>query len=200
MKEQEFSFSSLIKPGEGTKQAIERELELRAARERKRPWKKSWLYRGPASLLLNHGAYMPGALRPPEYDHLRGEEQHCHHNALGACLEDDSLRYFTGLYLVGNKVSEHSWCVTQGNVVVEVTFAMPSEIETGAMVAETETGQPSNYYMGPDHWAYWGVEFTTEFVARFLDVQDWLPILDFDMPDAIEPVMAHGYRKTGVPL
>jgi hypothetical protein len=206
MKEQEFSFSSLIAPGAGSRQALERQLDLIIAEERKRDWPKSWLWRGPATYLKHYGTYFTGQRLPDEYEHLRGPMSRCHINALDACQQDHSLRYFTGVYQAGTIGTEHSWAVDPQGRVLEVTLAPwePGQVvNTG--IAEKNIRKPA---LPEDRYAYLGVEFDLQFVERWQEVVDWLPMLDLDPQPtptlngdfSMSPLMKHNYSKAGVPL
>lgn len=191
-----FSFGSLIKPGDAHRHAIMRELSTRAAREH-----GPWLYKGEASYIMAHGQYFQGRVLPDAHDDLVGEMTFCHRNALAAALERPELRYFTGFYMVGRQVGQHSWCVDPMGDVVEVTYPTKG-LEPGAMTAETLDGFAIPW-LPPERWAYFGLEFDATFVSALLDrYGDWLPILDCDPPLAPfhTDAMSHVYSPRGWPI
>lgn len=190
-----FSLSSLIPAGMGNKVALTKELETRQRREKAiKP--DGWVYAGPADYILREGRYIPARVLPDHYDDLIGAATECHLNSvIGA--ERSGLRYFTGYYLVGQIVGHHSWLMDDDGVV-EVTFPTKG-IAPGTMVAPY-LSSASVPYVGPERWAYFGLEFDVAFIRRAVDEFDGtLPLLENDSilhADA----MSHRYSVHGWPL
>jgi hypothetical protein len=180
LPDDEFSFRSLIKPGAGAKAGMEKEVANRAAHEQMVPGQ--W-YSGVGEMLKSHGTYFPGRELPDQYEHLVGEEEHCHMNALLACEQDPTLRYFTGWYAVNYDITHHSWCVDPDGEVVEVTYGTkqpePGTVMgsrpggTGTPIVATRLG-----WMPPSTWSYVGLEFDASFVRRWYDATGLLPLLE----------------------
>jgi hypothetical protein len=177
--DESFSFASLVKPGEGAKRALANHLSARAAKEREtKP--PHWRYGGTADFLQQHGEFFTGRELPEEWERLRGPENQCHDNALAAAVMEPSLRYFTGLYIIGHTPSQHSWCVDANGELLEFTLPNAAErgrapvIAAGTRRAMDGTTTPM---LTPPHWAYVGVEYTTEFASRHAEERG-MPILD----------------------
>lgn len=196
-RETEFSLSSLFPAGMANKMALTKDLEARQARERAIA-PGEWIYAGPADYILREGRYYPARALPDEYDHLIGTETECHPNSLLAA-ERSGLRYFTGYYLVGQVCGHHSWCMDDDGVV-EVTFPTKG-IAPGTLVAPDHArGAARVPYLGPERWAYFGLEFDVAFIRSVVDEHfGTLPLLETDSPlhgDA----MSHRYSVHGWPL
>jgi hypothetical protein len=70
----------VLKPGDGNRLAIRRELETRV-----QMWDKpGYLYRGGADYILRHGAFYTGRVLPDQYAHLYGVANECFGNAAAA--------------------------------------------------------------------------------------------------------------------
>lgn len=175
MADQPFSFASLVKPGEGSTQALKRHLEVARARER-RAMRPTWVYGGIADFLSQHGTFFTGRELPDTLEHLRGPMQECHANALEAAEADPSLRYFTGLYMVSGAAADHSWCVDANGGLVEVTLPNAAMRGRTPVTSKTMHG-PVAPMLTPPYWAYVGVEFDTAFVRAHKDTRG-LPLLD----------------------
>lgn len=171
----EFSFASLIKPGEGAMRALRQYLKVRQARDAARK-PSHWVYGGAADLLLKHGTFFTGLELPDKWEQLRGPMQNCHENSLRAAEADASLRYFTGLYMIAGEPDPHSWCVDGAGKLVELTLPGAGERGTHPMTAKLEGG-PEAPMLTPAHWAYVGVEYDAAFVRAHL-TERGLPILD----------------------
>lgn len=188
----DFKFSDLVKPGAGSRQVLERELTARREREQQRR-KPGYRYGGAADLVLAHGEWFTGRELPDQYRHLIGSMTMCHRNTLNACLSDPALRYFTGFYMAGTEVHEHSWVVAPDGGVLELTLA-----DTKAM---QETGLPPSQWtmaarrgaspvpwLPPERRAYVGVEYDPAFIAEFNDKRG-LPVL---VPNGYPPIYYYG--------
>lgn len=180
----EFSFRDLIKPGDGAVLAMAREMSARVIYEAAEPVKPGWLYTGPADMLKQHGETFRGEAMPEPYRGLIGTVRECHNNTLLACEAAPELRYFTGLYTVGRDVCEHSWAVTPGGTVVEVTY--PSfGIEPGTRVTNQDGSTSVLAWMPPEYWAYCGLEFDPAFVRAVIERYGiWWPITELTNPFA----------------
>lgn len=192
-----FSLRDLVKPGLGALTAMQRDVEERWRREA--PSKPpTWRYTGEAGILKAHGTFFAGHVLPDAYDDLVGPQTECHLNALAACEARPELRYFTGLYLVGQQVTQHSWCVGVDGKVVEVTFPTKG-LEPNAIVAPS----PGAYgvpWMPPDYWSYCGLEFDVRFVLAVIEhYGQWLPLLEPLNPYAGE-LYSTPYRPGGFPI
>lgn len=194
----EFSFSSLIKPGDGARHAIEREINVRVARESVN-MEPEWIYSGPSSYLKQHGQYFPGVVLPDEYDHLFGPPMKCHVNTLTACADEPTLRYFTGVYTAGRTVCDHSWCVDPAGNVVEVTY--PSKgVEGARMTRHEDMGVSDFEWMPPQHWYYFGLEFKPEFIGALVEEYGlYLPVLTDGNPYT-EDMLSTPYSVDGWPI
>lgn len=201
---QDIKFSDLIKPGEGAMAAMKKEVGARAKAERFREGR--W-YGGLGEILKAHGTYFTGSELPAQYDDVQGPMGKCHINALEACEAHPELRYFTGLYAAGPRITDHSWCVDPDGKVVEVTFPTKGPDTKTMRLAEYpegEEGRPVRGTLGwtpPHTWAYCGLEFDASFVRRWVDeIQCW-PLLAVDRsePDFIarcpfvKPYSPRGY-------
>ena len=179
MPDEEFSFRSLIKPGQGARAGMEKEVANRAANESMVPGQ--W-YSGEGEMLKSHGVYFGGRELPDQYAHLQGPMTHCHLNALQACEAEPSLRYFTGLYAVNYDITHHSWCVDENDEVVEVTYI--TKQTEGMVMGEHPYGfdgplVPSSLgWLPPAAWAYVGLEFDVSFVRQWYDTTGLLPLLE----------------------
>lgn len=171
----EFSFASLVKPGEGAMRALRQHLEARQARDVKGKM-PHWVYSGPSDLLVKHGTFFTGRELPDQWEHLRGPEQNCHENALAAAEAEPSLRYFTGLYLISGAPNPHSWCVDADGGLLELTIPGADRRGERPMTAKVAGGARSPM-LTPPHWVYVGVEYDTAFVRAHADERG-LPILD----------------------
>lgn len=196
--DEDFSFRSLLKPGEGAVKAIERHVATLTERERFTPGQ--W-YGGKGELLKTHGVYFKGQPLPEQYARLRGEPTRCHVNALVACEQEPTLRYFTGLYAAGPDITDHSWCVAPEGGVVELTF--PTDARPGARLGrQDEMGRTYISTLGwtpPETWGYVGLEFDVEFVRRFYDETKCLPLLDLPPAFANQPYLK-AYTPKGFAL
>ncbi len=172
----DFSFASLMKPGEGSMRSLRMHLQACQARE-VRHKKPHWVYSGACDLLLRHGRFFNGRELPGKWEHLRGPQNACHDNALAAAEADPSLRYFTGMYVIGREPCQHSWCVDRDGGLLEVT--LPNAAMRGRTpVLGDHTGDPTSLPMlTPPHWSYVGVEYSTAFVREHMDTRG-LPLLD----------------------
>lgn len=158
-------FGDMLKPGDAARIALRKELEVRKAN-----WRFHTVYKGQGDLLLRHGTFFGGRELPDYWEHLRGERNKCHMNALAAVQQDSSLRYFTGLYQVGRVATDHSWAVDENGEVVEVTFP-DREDPAGTMLLDGHAIP----WLPPAHWAYVGVELCREMVEWLVDYQG-LPV------------------------
>lgn len=191
-----FSLRDLIKPGDGAENAIRREVELRHGREAFKA-KSNWFYTGEAGMLLLNGQMFPGEVLPEQYRHLVGEPANCHANAVAACREDPTLRFFTGYYTVGRDVTQHSWCIDPLGRLVELTYPTFG-VTPGSRIAD-EDGRPSSVgWMPPEFWRYYGLEFKVPFMdalwAKHGEI--WYPMMDPDMPWHSD-LMSHIYTPDG---
>ena len=195
----EFKFSDIIKPGQAAQQVARREMEARAGRHRYPPPGK-W-YGSVAEMVLKHGEMFGGRVLPDAYADVQGPLTHCHINALAAAQAHPELRLFTGYYVVGLEVSEHSWCVAPDGGVVETTY--PTVTEPGAMTT-SGPGGPKVPWMPPQHWAYFGLEFDPAFVAAFEERTGCLPVLFADDEPLFKPwverALEKPYSKAGFKL
>lgn len=146
-------FDGLLKPGDGSRLALQRELEGRRDR-----WDRpGYLYRGAGDYLLQHGKFYGGRVCPDEYMHLFGAPNECFANALNAALHHPDLRYVEGVYSTGHTwFTPHAWCLAPDGEVVELTFPT-HDLER----YHNHLGLP---ILPPDRWGYWGVIFEPEFV------------------------------------
>lgn len=182
-------FGGLLKPGEAGVLALRRELE-----RRRETWTKGapYVYRGGADLCLRFGQSFHGRVTPERYRHLTGTNGRCYVNALEACEQDPTLRYFEGYYTWGRgHFTSHGFCVDDEGVVelsVE-TWALDNFLSsTGAPIMPVET------------WTYWGVEFSPRLVRWHLDDPAGpkeLPMMDRAPTDSTDPVsLMRGYDMT----
>lgn len=143
-------------PADRNRLVLTRELELRRDR-----WTRDTLYRGGADLCLQHGKFRSGRVLPDEYRHLHGlSGVTCYFDALLAAKRDPSLRYCEGYAGTGHgDFISHAWCIAPDDGVLEMRYP------TGTQWASTRT--PNLPTLPPEHWAYWGVTFTTELVAAY---------------------------------
>lgn len=179
-----FSLRDLIKPGEGAKIAMGRELSTRVIKEAAEAVKPGWRYSGPADMLKQHGQAFRGDVTPEPYRGLYGTVRECHNNALLACEAAPELRYFTGLYTVGRDVCEHSWCMTPGGTVVEVTYPTFG-IAGGTRVNNPDGSLADVGWMPPEFWSYVGLEFDPAFVRAVIERYGiWWPITEVTNPFA----------------
>lgn len=169
----DFSFASLVKPGEGATRALRNHLQARQARDA-RMKKPHWVYSGLADLLLQHGTFFTGRELDAKWEHLRGPQKQCHTNALAAAESEATLRYFTGLYIIAGEPCSHSWCVDADGALLELTFPGAEERGTNPMAGTIGNARPA---LTPPHWAYVGVEYSTEFAVAHRGGRG-LPILD----------------------
>lgn len=206
MPEEPFTFASLIKPGQGSRQTMERELHRRKAiDDQAYRWEPGYVYSGAADLLLRHGQFFTGRELPDIYE--TAEPQRCFMNALELAEAHPELRYYQGLYLVGTTALHHAWC-TDDDGVIEVTFpTLAIDPETGRRVGITDYRGGTIPWMHPSHWCYCGVEFDPAFVRELADDHDECSVLDPRRHDDAaqgEPfddvIFRHPYSKTGVPL
>lgn len=208
MTDDDFSFSSLIKPGTGSRQSMERELAQRKANDDKRwRWEPGYVYTGTADLLLRHGQFFTGRRQPEQWAHLQGEEQRCFLNALEAAEAEPSLRYFQGLYLAGTVPCAHAWLVDSDDLVVEVTFSttgVENGKRFGLLHATSGTTIP---YLAAERWCYCGVEFDPAWAREWIAAHNDHPsILDPRAQDSYndeeqdDDIFRHPYTKTGAPL
>lgn len=206
MPDESFSFRDLIKPGQGAKAALEKEVERRAKMEKYTPGR--W-YGGLGEMLKAHGTYFTGSVLPDEYDDVVGQMTLCHQNTLDACEARPELRYFTGLYSVGPKIAEHSWAVDPDGKVIEVTYPTKGEDTKIMRLPEYPHGEEGPAVRGslgwtpPSTWAYVGLEFDTSFVRRWFDQTQLLPLLNGhdDMPGVgVRPFLkAYSPRGFSIP-
>ena len=170
----DFSFASLVKPGEGATRALRNWLHARQARDA--ITKKPWVYSGMADFLLQHGTFFTGRELPDKWEALRGPLENCHWNGLHAAEADPSLRYFTGLYVISGTPSTHSWCVDQDGGMVDVTVANAA-MRGDRPLTTAWHGGPLAPMLFPVNWAYVGVEYRPAFIRAHGDERG-LPILD----------------------
>jgi hypothetical protein len=178
----DFKFADLIKPGEGAKAALEKEVARQAELEKFTPGQ--W-YGGQAEMLKAHGTYFRGRVLPDQYDDVKGEMTQCHVNALTACEAHPELRYFTGLYAVGISITHHSWCVDPDGEVVEVTYPTKGP-EAGGVIADHQHRPTNLGWLPPPSWAYIGLEFDASFIRAWYDRTGSLPLL-YDLPPELRP-------------
>ncbi len=171
----DFSFASLIKPGEGATMALKRHLHACQARDAARK-KPNWIYGGACDLLLQHGTFFTGRELDATWEHLRGPKTRCHDNSLEAAEADRTLRYFTGLYVVAGDPCPHSWCVDADGELVEVTLPNATMRGERPMTARKRGGS-QRPMLTPAHWAYVGVEYDVDFIRAHSNERG-LPILD----------------------
>ncbi len=212
MAEPEFSFASLIKPGEGAMQALRSHLRVTSEREHKNK-PADWRYAGVADFLEQHGTFSLGRELPDQWEHLRRPQAQCHDNALAAAEADPTLRYFTGLYVINREPTSHSWCVDANGELLE--FTLPNAAARGRtpVVALDRSMAPTSIPMlSPPHWGYVGVEYETAFVREHADTRG-MPLLDpyfkdhnFDdqlgcyLPKETPPMWVLPYHKAGFPV
>lgn len=168
-------------PADRNRHALTRELETRRTRT-DRPGR---IYPNGAELLLMHGSFAPGRRIPDHYLPLLGEMSACFWNALAAAKADPSLRYCEGLTGTGNAFIAHAWCLDPTGGVVEVTY--PPVMMDGYGIAH-DTRLP---ILPVEHWAYWGVTFTTDLVEHHREIaDDEFPMLGRD--NAVEGMVSTG--------
>jgi hypothetical protein len=185
----EFSFRSLIKPGEGSRRAIQQDIQERTHRDPD----------GPHAYLKRHGFTFSGRVLPEDYDDVVGPPTQCHVNSLKACLAHPELRYFTGYYTVGREVCEHSWCVDPDGEVVETTYPT-RDVEHNARMARKEGGPSDFGWLPPDHWSYFGLEFDAEFVEALIEHYGLhLPVYSQHCPYHAD-FLSHPYSVHGWPI
>lgn len=145
----------VLKPGDGARMAVTRELEVR----RKRWTRSDHHYRGVGDFLLQHGTFWNGRQIPAQYEPLTGPMASCYQNALEAAEADPTLRYVEGVYaVIGQDFHGHAWCLDADDQVVEVT--VPTEPETVARMVTTN-GTP---YLPVERWGYFGAVINTAYV------------------------------------
>lgn len=194
MPDESFSFRSIIKPGQGAQQAVQRFIEAKAAKFRF-PEGGDW-YSCVEEMILKHGEAFTGAHLPDAYKGDVGPATHCHKNALAAALAHPELRLFTGFYSVSVEVHEHSWCVDPDGKVVELTY--PVENAEGKFMAKGE--HVTMPWQAPEHWAYHGLELDASFVKAFEDRTGCLPALFADDPTHkkwVKMALASPYKLSG---
>jgi hypothetical protein len=103
----------------------------------------------------------PGRELPDEYP--AGEPRSCFDNAFHLALGDDSLTYCEGYATTGFLPVHHAWCLDAGGGVVDNTWV---EENFGA-----DHGDPAEY-------AYMGIPFSTDFVARAVVQKGTYGVLD----------------------
>lgn len=165
----EFNFRDMLKPGDASRIALERELH-----RRRDAWDKpGFHYRGGGDFLLQHGHFYQGRELPEEFAHWRGPLNQCFMNALRAADSDPALSYCEGVYAVQNHYTPHAWCVDVEGQVVELTFPTdPEELKISLDYITNMSFQP------PDYWGYWGVVFPElSFVRQHADALG-LPMMD----------------------
>lgn len=168
-------FSDLIKPGEAAQMALRRELEVR--RER---WQggAEYVYAGAGDMILRHGTFFPGRECPEQYASPSYLGEQCFVNALALVEQHPHLRYFEGVYSMGNgHFTPHAWGVDADGGVVEVTVP----------TTELENYQDHRgMRMLPlQQWAYAGLEFHPAYVmAHLRDLG--LPMMDRPRADKEE--------------
>lgn len=168
-------FSDLIKPGEAAQMALRRELE-----RRRQLWSggAEYVYAGAGDMILRHGEFFPGAELPEQYASSAYQETQCFVNALAAAEQHPELRYFEGVYSMGNgHFTPHAWCVDPDGNVVEVT--VPT---TNLERYNDHRGLPM---LPLQQWAYAGLEFSPAYVMAHLE-QHGLPMLDRPAADKQE--------------
>lgn len=172
-------FGGILKPGDGSRLSIQRELELR--RER---WDRpGYLYRGGADYMLRHGKFYAGRVLPDAYAHFFGESNECFSNSISAALADSSLRYVEGIYSTGHTwYTPHAWCIDPDDNVVELTFPTIDREQF-----HNHLGMP---ILPPEHWGYWGVIFRPELILDHVKLTDEGCM--FDRPPADEEFVARG--------
>lgn len=194
-----FSLRDLVKPGDGAAYSMGRELATRVMADARKARKPGWRYTGMADLLKQHGQIYRGEVTPEEYRHLYGPPTHCHRNALLACEAAPELRYFTGLYTVGRDVSAHSWCMTPGGTLVEVTYPTFG-IAGGSRMGNPDGSESAVGWMPPEYWSYFGLEFSATFVRALIEKHGvWLPITEPTNPFADE-LYSTPYTPDGFPI
>jgi hypothetical protein len=173
----------VLKTGDGSRLAIQRELEFRRDR-----WDRpGYLYRGGADYMLRHGKFYRGRVCPDAYAHLIGASNECFDNALVAVRQEPSLRYCEGVYSTGHTwFTPHAWCVDPKGELVELTYpTIDREMFTN------DLGMP---ILPPERWGYWGVIFRPELIEDHLELVREHCV--FDRPaadrDATNPAIAAG--------
>jgi hypothetical protein len=205
MPDEDFTFASLIKPGQGTRQTMERELHRRKALDDQvYRWEPGYVYSGAADLLLRHGRFFTGRQLPDQYE--QAERQRCFLNALELAEAHPELHYYQGWYLVGTTALAHAWCVDDEGVI-EVTFDTMPVTTDGQWVAITDNRGGKIPWLPPEHWSYCGVEFDPAFVRTLVEDHDECSALDPRRQDPAahgEPfddvIFRHPYSRAGVPL
>lgn len=207
-KEEEFTFASLIKPGEGVKLAMQRELEKRKALDDTRfKWEPGYVYSGAADLLLKHGEFFNGRQLPDKYE--RKGESRCFLNALETAEAHPGLRYFQGLYMVSGTSLAHAWCVDEEGVI-EATFWTVGQDDEGrrVVIKPHGGGRGSLPWSPPEHWGYWGVEFDPAWVRDWFEHTSHMEysVLDPRRQDEAargavptdDWIFRHAYTPTGI--
>lgn len=195
MSSAEFSFSSLLKPGQASQVAITRQLELVRSQRTARP---GHAYSGAADLLLRHGQRFAGRPLPDTFS--QGPPGRCFLNTLGAA-EAGGVRYFEGVYLIAGAPKQHAWGIAPDGGVVEFTFNTVYQPGLRILHDSKTSAVP---WITPEHWAYCGVEWDTTFVRAHLDAIA-LPVLggfgEFgDEPTGDDHAFRQPYDPRGFPL
>lgn len=179
-------FDDVLKPGDGNRIAMERELERRRAL-----WvRPGYVYRGAGDLLLRHGQFYGGREVPDEYKHLVGPESRCFGNALAAAEQDSSLRYCEGIYSPGASgvFLTHGWCVAPDGGLVELTYPTTEVHRYRDPRTELDLNRPLTPV---ETWGYWGVIVHANY-ARHHEQAYSLPMLDRDQGEQEDNIRRGG--------
>jgi hypothetical protein len=167
------------------------DLELRRKDPRNADRFYRYPYQGGADLVLQHGEFWWGQVRPERYQELAGAIGKCYGTALDACKADERLVYVEGYCTAGAGFPiSHGWCVdTETNEVVDLVLPC-SEENVANQYTSARTGMK---FLHPSRWAYYGVRFTTELTDAHWHALG-LPMLDRSRHEALESPGAQ-YRE-----
>jgi len=158
------------------------DLELRRKDERVADRFFRYAYKGGADLVLQHGEFWKGRVRPERYDDLVGEPGRCYGTSLRACQADSNLAYVEGYCTTsaGLPIS-HGWCVERDTGEI-VDLVLPCGADQLGKYLHSSTRLD---ILHPSRWAYMGVRFTTELVLAHDRTEGLgLPLLDRSMAEA----------------
>ena len=168
---------------EAGKLAMTADLELRRNDPRCADRFYRYPYQGGADLVLQHGEFWWGQVRPERYEYLSGQVGQCYGTALAAAKAEESLVYVEGYCTAGAGFAiSHGWCVdAETNTVVDLVLPCSAE-NVENQYTSVRTGMK---FPHPSKWAYYGVRFTTELTNAHWHALG-LPMLDRSRHEAQE--------------